>query len=198
MTTAVKRIVIAICLLGVPIGASAERTESGVDPALVAALKQAVEGAPRTADEIDTMLWLAGMSEKLALPIPDPFYRVHLLRLAHEEAQSAGLDPELVLAVIHVESGFDRFAVSASGARGLMQIMPFWKKEIGHPTDDLFNPRVNLRYGCAILRYYLDRTRGRVAEALAAYNGSAGKREYVDKVYLSLRQTVGNPDIKNP
>ncbi len=188
MNAALQWLVAGICLLGVHVGAVAERTDTGVDPALVAALKQAVEDNRHRGGEIDTMLWLVGMSDKLAFRIPDPFYRVHLLRLVNEEAQRARLDPELVLAVIHVESAFDRFAVSPSGARGLMQIMPFWKKEIGHPTDDLFHPRVNLRYGCAILRYYLDRTQGRVPEALAAYNGGARRHEYVDKVYLSLRQ----------
>jgi soluble lytic murein transglycosylase-like protein len=158
-----------------------------VDAALVAALKQAVEDVHSPPQQLDAMLWLAQMSKRLASRIPDPFYRVRLLRMIHEEAMRAGLDPKLVLAVIQVESGFDRFSVSRSGARGLMQIMPFWKKEIGHPDDNLFHPRTNLRYGCTILRFYIDQQRGEVASALAAYNGSSGKSDYPDKVYLALR-----------
>lgn len=157
------------------------------NPALVAALKQAVETVNDVPEQLDTMLWLAQMSQRLKTQVNDPFYRVHLLRMIHEEATRADLDPELVLAVIQVESRFDRFAVSSSGARGLMQIMPFWKKEIGHPDDDLFNPRINLRYGCAILRYYLDQKQGRLSDALAAYNGSITRTEYVDRVSLALR-----------
>jgi soluble lytic murein transglycosylase-like protein len=158
-----------------------------VDPALVAALTQAVGNVSDVPEQLDTMLWLAKMSQGLNSQLRNPFYRVYLLRVIHEEATRADLDPELVLAVIQVESRFDRFAVSSSGARGLMQIMPFWKKEIGHPEDDLFNPRTNLRYGCAILRYYLDQKRGHLLDALAAYNGGFGRTEYADRVYVALR-----------
>ncbi len=165
----------------------ADSAAQPVDPALVAALKQAVENVSDVPEQLDTMVWLANMSQGLRTRVKDPFYRVHLLRMIHDEATRADLDPKLVLAVIQVESRFDRFAVSSSGARGLMQIMPFWKKEIGHPDDDLFNPRTNLRYGCAILRYYLDQQRGRLSDALAAYNGSIGRTEYADRVSLALR-----------
>ena len=91
-----------------------------------------------------------------------------------------------MLAVIEVESNFDRFAISVSGARGMMQIMPFWLKEIGRPDDDLFNIQTNLRMGCTILRYYLDKEKGDLRKALARYNGSAGKRKYPDKVFNRL------------
>ena len=84
--------------------------------------------------------WLAAMSEQLEIRVPDPFYRIELLKSLHAEARRAALSPELVLALVEIESQFDRFAVSRSGARGLMQVMPFWKKEIGHPQDDLFHP----------------------------------------------------------
>ncbi len=173
--------------MGTTAAAQAEVAAQTVDAALVTALKQAVENVSDVPQQLDTMLWLANMSQGLRRQVKDPFYRVHLLRIIHEEAIRAALDPELVLAVIQVESRFDRFAVSPSGARGLMQIMPFWKKEIGHPDDNLFNPRTNLRYGCAILRYYLDRKRGRLPDALAAYNGSIGRTEYADRVALTLR-----------
>jgi soluble lytic murein transglycosylase-like protein len=187
MITAIKRTLSAVCLLGTCTAVHADSATQTVDPALVVALKQAVDNVNDIPEQLDTMLWLAKMSQRLNTQIKDPFYRVYLLRMIHEEATRADLDPELVLAVIQVESRFDRFAVSSSGARGLMQIMPFWKKEIGHPDDDLFNPRTNLRYGCAILRYYLDQTPGRVSDALAAYNGSIGNTDYADRVNLALR-----------
>ncbi len=187
MKTTIRQTIAAVCLLGTTAALHADGAAQPADPALVAALKQAVESVQDVPEQIDTMLWLAKMSQGLKTRIKNPFYRVHLLRIIYDEATRADLDPELVLAVIHVESRFDRFAVSPSGARGLMQVMPFWKKEIGHPDDDLFNPRTNLRYGCAILRYYLERKRGRLPDALAAYNGSTGKTEYADRVSVALR-----------
>lgn len=187
MITAIKRTAAGLYLLGTCTAVHADSAAQPVDPALVAALKQAVENVADTPEQLDTMLWLSRMSQGLKTHVKNPFYRVHLLRVIHEEATRANLDPELVLAVIQVESKFDRFAVSSSGARGLMQIMPFWKKEIGHPDDDLFNPRTNLRYGCAILRFYLDEKKGRLSDALAAYNGSLGQTEYADRVYVALR-----------
>jgi soluble lytic murein transglycosylase-like protein len=128
------------------------------------------------------------MSERLKPSISDPFYRVSLLKSIHDEATRTGLSPSLVLAVIEVESGFDRFAVSNSGARGLMQVMPFWKKEIGHPQDDLFYPPTNLRYGCTILHYYLKATHNKLAPALARYNGSADfGTDYASRVLSAYR-----------
>ena len=132
------------------------------------------------------------MSQRLQRRIRNPFYRVDLLKIVYAEAIRAGLEPELVLALIDVESSFDRFAVSPSGARGLMQIMPFWKKEIGHPQDDLFHPQINLRYGCTILRHYLDRSDGELWQALVRYNGSAIRYAYARKV-LAKRQSVWRP-----
>lgn len=163
--------------------------DTPVDPDLVMALKQSVKETPSFSNQLDALLWLADMSERLKRSIPDPFYRVALLKNVHTEATRAELKPELVLALIQVESHFDRFAVSRSGARGLMQVMPFWKKEIGHPRDDLFLPQTNLRYGCTILKYYLDLADGDVEQALALYNGSVGKIEYPTKVFLALNET---------
>jgi len=108
--------------------------------------------------------------------------RLQILKIAHGEAMRARLDPELVLAVIDVESNFDRFAVSYAGARGLMQVMPFWLKEIGRPQDNLFHITTNLRMGCTILRYYLDMEHGDLRHALERYNGSRGQRHYPDRV----------------
>ena len=158
------------------------------DPALRLALKQAVEDTASFSSADQARAWLARMSRRLRHKIPDPFYRLELLRLVHDEARRAGLEPELVLALIEVESGFDRFAISPRGARGLMQVMPFWKKEIGHPRDNLFHPATNLRYGCTILKYYLDRTGGDLTRALARYNGSAGRSAYPRLVYAALNR----------
>lgn len=158
------------------------------EAALKLALRQAVEDTRSFSDHDQARTWLQRMSRRLRHKIPDPFYRLELLKLVHDEARRAGLEAELVLAVIEVESGFDRFAISPSGARGLMQVMPFWKKEIGHPRDNLFHPATNLRYGCTILKYYLDRTRGDLTRALALYNGSAGRSLYPRQVYAALQK----------
>lgn len=159
-----------------------------VDPELVSALRQAVEDQTSFDDNLEALMWLAELSEPLEPLVPDPFYRVSLLKSIHAEATRAGLSPSLVLAVIQIESGFDRFAVSRSGARGLMQVMPFWKKEIGHPKDDLFYPPTNLRYGCTILSYYLKRFDQELAPALAQYNGSLGlQTDYASRVISAYR-----------
>jgi len=171
-----------------------------IDPNLVSALRQAVEEQSSFEDSIDALLWLSDMSERLKPIVPDPFYRVSLLKSIHAEATRAELPVSLVLAVIQVESAFDRFAVSKSGARGLMQVMPFWKKEIGHPGDDLFYPPTNLRYGCTILSYYLERFDHDLAPALAQYNGSLGMNtDYADRV-LKAYQVHWQPDrvSRNP
>jgi soluble lytic murein transglycosylase-like protein len=112
-----------------------------------------------------------------------------ILRLAHREARRAGLPPELVLAVINVESNFDRFAISNAGAEGLMQVMPFWLDEIGHPDDNLFDIGTNLRLGCTILKLYLKREHGNMHRALARYNGSIGEHWYPQRVFKALRTT---------
>ena len=114
--------------------------------------------------------------------IPHREYRIDLLRSVHYEATRAGLDPQLVLGLMQVESGFRKYAVSSAGARGYMQVMPFWVKVIGRPDDSLFDLRTNLRYGCTILRHYLDIEKGDPFRALGRYNGSLGKPEYPNMV----------------
>lgn len=126
--------------------------------------------------------WLSEMSRRLEKRIPDRAYRIDLLRSVHYEATRAGLDPQLVLGLMQVESGFRKYAVSSAGARGYMQVMPFWVKLIGGPEDSLFNLRTNLRYGCTILRHYLDIEKGDLFRALGRYNGSLGKAEYPNLV----------------
>ncbi len=158
------------------------------DPELRAALAAAIQESDSFVDRFDAEVWLLDMSGRLARRIPDTDERLALLKLIHAEATRAGLTPEVVLAVIEIESGFDRFAVSVAGAQGLMQVMPFWIDELDMENGNLFDPALNLRMGCTILRHYLDRERGDLRKALARYNGSAGKRKYPDKVLLALAE----------
>ncbi len=132
--------------------------------------------------------WLSAMSQRLERRLPDIATRLDFLRSLHYEASRAGLDPQLVLSLIEVESGFQRYAVSSAGARGLMQVMPFWADLIGDGNVRLlFDMRSNLRFGCVILRHYLDLERGDLFRALGRYNGSLGKPDYPDLVLATLR-----------
>lgn len=131
---------------------------------------------------IEAANWIEAMSQRLVKRIPNQQYRLDLLRAVHYEAKRAGLDPQLVLGLIQVESGFRKYAVSSAGARGYMQVMPFWVKLIGRPDHNLFDMRINLRYGCTILRHYLDIERGDLYRALGRYNGSLGQPDYPNAV----------------
>ncbi|MES2205344.1 MAG: lytic transglycosylase domain-containing protein [Pseudomonadota bacterium] len=126
--------------------------------------------------------WLNNMSSRLSRFVPDPVYRRDFLVTLQYEASRAGLEPEMVLGLIHVESGFRKYAVSSVGARGFMQVMPFWPKTIGTKEQNLFHLRTNIRYGCTILRHYLDIEKGNLVRALARYNGSLGKTQYPNAV----------------
>jgi soluble lytic murein transglycosylase-like protein len=147
--------------------------------------------APRLffANEADGQAWMDTMSSRLEKRLPDKTYREDFLRTVHYEATRAGLDPQLVLGLIQVESGFKKYAVSSVGARGYMQVMPFWVKSIGNPDHNLFNMRLNLRYGCTILRHYLDIENGDYYRALGRYNGSLGKAEYPTLVVGAWRRS---------
>jgi len=133
--------------------------------------------------------WLTEMSRRLERRIPNFETRLEFLRTVHYEATRFGLDPQLLLALIQVESNFRKYAVSSAGARGFMQVMPFWTGVIGHRDHNLFNLRTNLRYGCVILRHYLDIEKGNVFRALGRYNGSLGKPEYPNLVNAALRNS---------
>jgi soluble lytic murein transglycosylase-like protein len=135
----------------------------------------------------DANRWLEAMAQRLEKRIPDRKQRLELLRTVHYEATRAGLDPQLVLGLLEVESGFRKYALSKAGARGYMQVMPFWIKLIGKQGDNLFHLRANLRYGCVILRHYLDIERGDYFRALGRYNGSLGKPEYPNLVFAAWR-----------
>lgn len=177
------------CLLCAAPLAMAQDTATAIDPELRAQLKQAANETDSFVDQFDAQVWLTDMSRRLEKRLPDHAYRINLLKQIHAEATRAKLDPELVLSVIQVESNFDPYAISHAGARGLMQVMPFWLKEIGRPGDSLFRESTNLRYGCTILKFYLDKEKGDRVLALARYNGSRGSRKYPAQVYKALNTT---------
>jgi soluble lytic murein transglycosylase-like protein len=157
------------------------------DPALVELLRKAANDTESFTDHFDAQVWLTDMSTRLARQVTDPAERIEILKRVHLEAVRANLEPELVLAVIDVESNFDKYAISVAGARGLMQIMPFWLDEIGRPNDNLIHVGTNLRFGCTILKYYLEMEKGDLKRALGRYNGSLGKRKYPNLVLDKLR-----------
>jgi soluble lytic murein transglycosylase-like protein len=136
---------------------------------------------------VDGQRWIADMDQRLAKRMPDRKQRLELLRTVHFEAVRAGLDPQLVLGVIEVESGFRKYAVSRAGAQGFMQVMPFWTKEAQRARDNLFHMRTNLIYGCWILRHYLDQEKGDYFRALGRYNGSLGQPQYPNLVLSAWR-----------
>lgn len=162
-------------------------TPAAPDPTLRKLLTEAIESADSFENRFDAEVWLVDMSNRLKKFVDDEHLRLTLLRGIHREASRANLVPELVLAVIEIESHFDHFAISTAGAQGLMQVMPFWLKEIGRPDDNLVNINTNLRMGCTILRYYMDMEKNDLHKALARYNGSAGSRKYSNKVLEALR-----------
>ena len=137
-------------------------------------------------DRFEAQVWLTDMATRLGRQVRDPDERVRILKQVHFEATRVELPPEMVLAVIDIESAFDPYAVSVAGAQGLMQVMPFWLDEIGRPGDRLVNIETNLRMGCTILRYYYDMEDGDWAPALARYNGSYGSKRYSNKVLNRL------------
>ncbi len=163
-----------------------EQSYSPLSASVRAVLQHSVSdmAAPKLAfaTQYEADSWLNAMSRRLKKRLPDESYRKDFLSTVHYEATRAGLDPELVLGLIEIESGFNKYAVSRAGARGYMQVMPFWVKEIGTDEHNLFHLRINLRYGCTILRHYLDIERGNLFRALGRYNGSLGRPEYPNLV----------------
>lgn len=155
-------------------------------PELIALVQKAAADNSSFKDKYDAQVWLMTMSNRLAPLVPDVNTRMALLELIHEEATRAQVSPELVLAIISVESDFNRFAVSQAGAQGLMQIMPFWLKLSGQPGGNLFHENTNLRLGCTILKYYLKRSHGDIREALQRYNGATVGIDYSDRVLRAL------------
>ncbi len=148
-----------------------------------ALLHQTIAKADSFKDRFDAEVWLVDMDARLARYVKNPQERMYILQLVHTESSRFELKPELVLSIMHVESLFDRYAISSVGAQGLMQVMPFWKKEIGTTNDNLTDIATNVRYGCAILKTYLTREQGNLMLALARYNGSVGKTWYPERVF---------------
>jgi soluble lytic murein transglycosylase-like protein len=177
------RITGMLAALLLPLAALAE---SGPDPELRDVLRTAANASKSFPDRFDAEVWLTDMSRRLARQVKDPEERIEILTLVHLEASRVELPPELILAVIEVESNFNRYAISVAGAIGLMQIMPFWVDEIGRPEDNLLHIDTNLRYGCTILRFYYDKEQGDLRRALGRYNGSLGRRKYPNKVIDKL------------
>ena len=182
----------AVALAGLTLTQDASagaQAEVALSASVQASLQAAISdrGAPRSVflASLDEHSWVLEMSGRLAKKIPDTVARNEFLRTVHYEASRAGLDPQLVLGLIQVESNFRKYAVSTVGARGYMQVMPFWQKLIGTRDHNLFHLRTNLRYGCTILRHYLDIERGDYFRALGRYNGSLGKAEYPNLVLAS-------------
>ena len=184
-----SRLPIVLCsLILVLLGPIAVVAEQVPDPELREILREAASAADSFEDRFDAEVWLTDMSARLERQVRDADERLAILTRVHYEAARVELPPELILALIEVESNFDRYAVSVAGALGLMQVMPFWRDEIGRPDDNLIKINTNLRYGCTILRFYLDKEKGDLRRALGRYNGSLGKRKYPNKVIDKLTE----------
>jgi soluble lytic murein transglycosylase-like protein len=179
MTACIRLALFCLLLLALPAGAAVRQAP---EPELRDLLQRTVSEADSFVDRYDAEVWLLDMSTRLSRYMPDAEARLTLLKQVHHEASKAGLKPDIVLALIHVESRFDRFAISSVGAQGMMQVMTFWKAELGREQDNLTDNATNLRYGCTILSYYLKKENGDLNRALARYNGSLGKTTYSGKV----------------
>jgi soluble lytic murein transglycosylase-like protein len=180
---------VLFCLTG-PALAGAQREEQ-LSASVQASLSKAISDRAVNASVLDSHVdkaWVAEMSRRLARKIADQEYREEMLRTIYYEATRAGLEPDLVMGLIEVESAFRKYAVSSVGARGYMQVMPFWVKAIGTNEHNLFHLRTNLRYGCTILRHYLDIEKGDLFRALGRYNGSLGRAEYPNLVQNAWRR----------
>jgi soluble lytic murein transglycosylase-like protein len=182
-------------------GAQAEEPlANAVRTALSAAVGNAAPPTPVFADGAQRQLfdkWVALAEPQLRQRKPDALVRHDFLQTVWYESKRAGLDPSLVLALIQVESAFRKHAISHVGARGYMQVMPFWARVIGDGDPSrLFHMQTNLRFGCVILRHYLDREKGNLYMALGRYNGSRGRAEYPNAVFSAWRRWPMPDDIR--
>ena len=192
------RVCLAWALSVAPLPAFAgAQVEEQLAPSVVAGLARSIADNPVPGDyayRTNIVPWVAEMSKRLANKFADERERREFLATVYYEATRAGLEPQLVLGVIHHESGFKKYAISTASARGYMQVMPFWARQIGSPDHNLFNLRTNLRYGCVILRHYLDIEHGDYYRALGRYNGSLGRPEYPNAVIgAALRYRLDPP-----
>ncbi len=193
---------LAAALLPAAVLAGAQQYEplaASVQAALHAAIADRAAPELQFSSVQEKVDWLTEMSSRLSRRIPDREARLELLKAVYYEAKRAGLDPQMVLGLIQVESGFKKYAVSSAGARGYMQVMPFWVGLIGDKDSNLFAMRTNLRFGCTILRHYLDIEKGDLYRALGRYNGSLGKPEYPRMVQGAWEKQWGwGPQVIGP
>jgi len=181
----IKQFTAILFLIIVSMQASADNQT--IDPKLRQLLTDAINSSESFDDKFHAEVWLLDMSNRLQIFVKDEKTRLFMLKQIHLEAKRAKLQPELVLALIEVESHFDSYAISKSGAQGMMQIMPFWLVEVGRPDDNLIDIKTNLRMGCTILKYYMKIEHNDLHKALARYNGSRGSKVYSNKVLFALR-----------
>lgn len=184
-------IVVGLFALAWPVSAGNQQYEplaASVRASLHAAVSDLASPEPIFASGLERDRWLDAMAARLSSRLADAGERRDFLKTVHYEASRAGLDPQLVLSLIEVESAFRKYAVSSAKARGYMQVMPFWVDLIGRPGDNLFHLRTNLRYGCTILRHYVDIEKGDLFRALGRYNGSLGQARYPDLVREAWQQ----------
>jgi soluble lytic murein transglycosylase-like protein len=193
------RILVPLLLACLPALASAAPTaDAQREPELKSAVQHAIEQAECFEDRYDSAVWYKMMEPRLRKRVPDREERMAILKNVFCEANRPGeirIPPGLVMAIIEIESNFNRYAVSYAGAVGLMQVMPFWPESLGMRRHQLIKTAENIRMGCAILRYYLKRDKHNVAKALARYNGSTGKRWYSDKVINQWTRWNGADDL---
>ena len=195
--TGVARWLLGMLLLSAYLSSQAgNQKEEALADSVRVALSRAISdprppqlGFTNDADRDAWRQWSAVMSVRLQSRMPDAMVRSEFLQTVWYESRRAGLEPGLVLGLIQVESGFRKYAISSAGARGYMQVMPFWTRVIGDGQPaKLFHMQANLRYGCSILRMYLDLERGDLFLALGRYNGSRGKSEYPNAVRAAWRR----------
>lgn len=192
----------ALALAAAAVCASARaRADQQLDPALREVVAHAITQAQCFTDQYDSAVWYTLMEPRLRAVVHDQTERLEILKQVYCETHRAGearLPPGLVMALIAVESRFDRWAVSRAGAVGLMQVMPFWPEQLGMRRYELVHIAPNVHMGCAILRYYLGFEHNDVRKALARYNGSPGKRDYPDLVLTAWRRWNGADDLGFP
>jgi soluble lytic murein transglycosylase-like protein len=187
-----------VLALWVALAGAMAHADQQQDPELRAVVARAINEAECFADHYDSAVWYKLMEPRMRALVQDEDERLDILKQVYCETHRAGesrLPPGLVLAVISVESRFDRWAVSSSGAVGLMQVMPFWPEQLGMRRYELVHVAPNIRMGCAILRFYLQYERNDVRKALARYNGSIGRRDYPDKVISQWTRWNGADDL---
>ena len=176
-----SRTLACLCLLAA-VAAGPARADRQMDPELRGVIAAAMSPGECFADRYEQAVWFAYMEPRLERYVADPTERRQILHHVHCEARRIDLPPELVLAVMDVESRFDRYAVSSAGAVGLMQVMPFWPSQLGMSNEQLIRVPENVRMGTTILGYYLRKERGNYQRALQRYNGSLGRPTYSDLV----------------